>query len=85
MSPKTYPFSKVVYAGNNAATSGPVTSFSSPNGLTTDSSGNPWVCDTGNQVIKRFTPTGFVTIGVQGSPGLVDSANEECSLIGLRL
>jgi len=75
MSPKAYPFSKVVYAGNNAAASSPVTTFSAPHGLTTDSTGNPWVTDYSNSVIKRFTPTGVVTIGVEGSPGLVDSAN----------
>lgn len=51
--------------------------FNSPNGLAFDSTGNLFVSDTGNNVIRKITAAGAVTTlaGVAGSGGFLDNAN----------
>jgi D-alanyl-D-alanine dipeptidase len=48
--------------------------FSNPFGVATDSSGNVYVADTGNNTIRKITPQGFVTTlaGLAGSSGSAD-------------
>lgn len=45
--------------------------FDTPNGIVADLSGNLFVCDTGNHVIRKITPNGTVTtfIGIPGRAG----------------
>jgi hypothetical protein len=43
--------------------------FKEPEGLAVDASGNLYVADTGNSIIRKVTPTGQVTtLGLAGSP-----------------
>ncbi|MBL9214422.1 MAG: hypothetical protein JNG83_02990 [Opitutaceae bacterium] len=60
-------------AGSADAT-GAGASFNGPTGITLDSAGNLYVCDTGNATIRRITPAGVVTTfaGSAGSRGNVD-------------
>ncbi|HEV2695705.1 MAG TPA: NHL repeat-containing protein [Verrucomicrobiae bacterium] len=48
--------------------------FDSPNGLAFDASGNLFVSDTGNNVIRKITPSGAVSTfaGVAGAGGFLD-------------
>lgn len=48
--------------------------FSNPNGLTVDASGNVYVADTGNNVIRKITPGGtvFTVAGIPGPSGSAD-------------
>ena len=49
-------------------------SFNTPSGLAFDGSGNLFVSDTGNQIIRKITPAGVVTTvaGVVGADGFLD-------------
>jgi RHS repeat-associated protein len=55
---------------------GSAASFNSPNSLTLDASGNIYVVDEGNQVIRKVTSTGLVSTFVgSGSTGTADGAS----------
>ncbi len=75
-----------IIAGNGnqgAPTPGPATNsdLSSPSGVATDSSGNVYIADQGNQRVEEVTPTGTLSIiagtGNQGppTPGPATSSN----------
>lgn len=52
---------------------GAAASFSHPSGVAVDSAGNVYVADSGNQVIRKITPTGVVTtLAGNGSQGFAD-------------
>ncbi len=63
-------------AGNpgSADGTGSAARFNGPRGLATDSSGNVYVGDYGNQTIRKITPAGAVTTlaGLAGNPGSAD-------------
>ncbi len=67
---------KLGVSGSANAT-GTNASFNTPCGLAFDSSGNLFVCDTGNHVIRKITVSGVVTTfaGVAGSSGFLDGAS----------
>ena len=54
---------------------GAIASFSNPQGVTVDGSGNVYVTDTDNHTIRKITPTGDVStlVGKAGASGHVDS------------
>jgi Divergent InlB B-repeat domain/Glucodextranase, domain B/NHL repeat len=53
--------------------------FSTPLGMTIDASGNLYVADTGNDVIRKITPAGVVTTigGTAGSSGSLDGTGSD--------
>lgn len=55
--------------------------FSAPEGVATDSSGNVYVTDTGNNAIRKITPGGVVTTlaGSQGYSGEIDGTGSGAS------
>jgi sugar lactone lactonase YvrE len=58
----------------SAGGTGPAASFSSPAGVGADSSGNVYVADAGNDLIRMINPAGFVTT-VAGFAGLPDNVD----------
>ena len=58
----------------SAGGTGPAASFSSPAGVGADSSGNIYVADAGNDLIRMINPAGFVTT-VAGFAGLRDNVD----------
>src|SRR5262245_12811589 len=51
-----------------------VASFYAPTDMTMDSSGNMYVCDSGNATIRKISPAGMVSIlaGSTGTTGALD-------------
>lgn len=62
---------------------GTAASFSSPNGIAVDSSGNIFVSDFGNQKIRKISPTGDVTtFAGNGSTGNLDGLGTSATFDG---
>ena len=58
---------------------GPGALFNNPGGMAADSSGNLYVADTGNSIIRKITPAGVVRLiaGLPGVAGLKDGTGTE--------
>ncbi|MEO6996167.1 MAG: hypothetical protein ABI273_21370, partial [Lacunisphaera sp.] len=56
--------------------------FNNPGGLAVDTSGNIYVADTGNSVVRKITPTGVVRLlaGLPGVAGLKDGTGSDAWL-----
>jgi serine/threonine protein kinase len=74
------PWKAVVFAGHpgeSGSQDGPATDarFKSPGGLAADTAGNLYVADTGNNTIRKISPSGDVTTfaGKPGAPGALDN------------
>ncbi|MFJ2988175.1 NHL repeat-containing protein [Collimonas sp. NPDC087041] len=67
----------------NANGTGTAASFSSINGIAVDASGNIYIGDTGNNLIRIITPTGIVsTLAGSGSAGSGDGIGSSASFYG---
>ena len=67
-------------SGSNTDGTGTDASFSSPRGLTVDSSGNIYLADAGNHNIRKITPQGVVTtLAGTGSVGSTDATGTAAS------
>ena len=65
--------------GSTNAT-GNLASFRSPSGITTDASGNVYVADGGNNMIRKITPTGVVTtVAGNGTSGSANGPGSNAS------
>jgi sugar lactone lactonase YvrE len=64
-----------VFAGYRFTTLASSTVFDAPSSVTVDTSGNIYVADTNNEVVRKITPSGIVTTiaGLAGSSGNVDA------------
>ena len=60
---------------------GATASFNGPSGIATDSAGNIYVADTGNNIIRKITPAGAVTTlaGTAGVQGHTDGVGSQAS------
>jgi trimeric autotransporter adhesin len=65
------------YSGNNVSATATNVTFSEPYGLTVDSSGNIYVADTNNEVIRKISAAGIITL-IAGEPGQVCSPTQSC-------
>lgn len=68
--------------GQAGSTDGPATlaAFNGPSGVAVDVSGNVYVADTGNQLIRKISPGGAVTtLAGSRKPGLADGAGASAS------
>jgi len=72
--------------GGSTDGAGAAASFSSPCGVAVDSSGNVYVTDFGNNVIRKITPAGVVTTlaGLAGSSGSTDATGSAARFNGPR-
>jgi sugar lactone lactonase YvrE len=61
-------------SANAGAANAGATSFKDPSGMAFDSSGNLYVADAGNNLIRKITPAGVMTT-LAGSAGVAGSAN----------
>ncbi|MFI5161292.1 MAG: gliding motility-associated C-terminal domain-containing protein [Sphingobacteriales bacterium] len=73
-----------IIAGNlstgSADGNGATASFNMPNGVALDGSGNIYVADYGNHIIRKITPAGIVTtLAGNGQPGSTDGAGPVAS------
>jgi sugar lactone lactonase YvrE len=58
----------------NANGTGPTARFNAPSGIAVDSFGNVYVADTGNNTIRKVTPSGAVTV-LAGTAGTTGNSN----------
>lgn len=77
-------FGADVFAGSSTAATvdgtGAAASFTSIRGITSDASGNLYVCDLGGKVIRKITPAGVVTtIAGSGSASITDGVGTAAS------
>jgi len=75
-------------AGSSGSTdaTGAAARFNSPRGVATDSAGNVYVADSGNNTIRSITPTGVVTTlaGTAGMSGSTDASGAAARFNGPR-
>ena len=72
----TFAGSPYGFSGYTDSSTSSLALFDSPVGLAIDGTGNLYVADVGNQVIRKVTPTGAVTTvaGIAGTTGAVNGA-----------
>ena len=61
---------------------GAAASFNYPTGIGVDGGGNIFVCEEGNQTVRKITPTGVVTTIAGGSAGSSDGTGSAAQFIG---